>query len=285
VKPAQGDGIEIDYVDGTRLVVTQDWWDGPKKWYLNVNVYNTVGTQGIMGIVPQGSWLPALSNGQALGSKPNAVHDRYVALYKTFADSWRVTDNTSLFDYVPGTSTKTFTNSNWPSETPGNCTVAGATAAVQHVSQAVAAKQCSGIVDENLRANCIFDVMATGHTGFARSYLFKQRFERMPAITLQTIKDRVRPRELAKVVATVERTPLAGTPTGMVQFYVDGKKFGSPVRLDAAGKAVLNTADLPSGAHNIEAQYTSSGFAGQAALTSKSRAISHKIMDVRPAIR
>ena len=47
---------------------------------------------------------------------PASLQDRYAVLYKKFADSWRVTDKTSLFVYAPGTSTKTFTDRGWPAE-------------------------------------------------------------------------------------------------------------------------------------------------------------------------
>ena len=44
-----------------------------------------------MGFVPKESWLPRLRNGVDVGPRPASLHDRYVTLYKTFADSWRVT--------------------------------------------------------------------------------------------------------------------------------------------------------------------------------------------------
>ena len=71
-----------------------------------------------MGRIPPGTWLPALPSGATVGPKPASLHDRYVALYRTFADAWRVTDETSLFEYAPGTSTKTFTDPDWPAEKP-----------------------------------------------------------------------------------------------------------------------------------------------------------------------
>jgi hypothetical protein len=109
IKSAVGSGIEIRYADGTQLVVTPAWWQDQQKWYLNVNVYGTTATEGTFGKLPRGSWLPALPNGAALGPMPASLHDRYVELFGKFADAWRVTDKTSLFDYAPGTSTATFT--------------------------------------------------------------------------------------------------------------------------------------------------------------------------------
>src|SRR5205807_9956787 len=35
-------------------------------------------------------------------------------LYGQYADAWRITDQTSLFDYAPGQSTATFTNEDFP---------------------------------------------------------------------------------------------------------------------------------------------------------------------------
>ena len=80
------------------------------------SVSHTDADQGIMGRIPPQTWLPLLPSGATVGPKPAALHDRYVALYETFADAWRVTDQTSLFVYAPGTSTKTFTDRDWPSE-------------------------------------------------------------------------------------------------------------------------------------------------------------------------
>ena len=71
-----------------------------------------------MGKFQKNSWLPALPNGATLGPKPASLHDRYVTLYQTFANAWRVTDATSLFTYAPGTSTATFTDTDWPAEQP-----------------------------------------------------------------------------------------------------------------------------------------------------------------------
>jgi hypothetical protein len=50
--------------------------------------------------------------------------------------------------------------------------------------------------------------------------------------------------------------PNAGTPTGSVQFQIDGANFGSPVTL-TAGTASITTASLPAGPHSVVALYTS----------------------------
>jgi hypothetical protein len=48
----------------------------------------------------------------------------------------------------------------------------------------------------------------------------------------------------------------SGTPTGSVQFQVDGADFGSPVVL-SGGTASINTAALPAGQHSVLVFYTS----------------------------
>jgi hypothetical protein len=55
--------------------------------------------------------------------------------------------------------------------------------------------------------------------------------------------------------ATVRTDPGAGTPTGTVQFQVDGANLGSPVPL-VNSVASLSTAALPVGAHTVTAVYT-----------------------------
>jgi len=118
LKTSAAGGLEIDFPDETALFVTPGWWQAASTWYLNVDISHTPALQGLLGMVPQASWLPALPDGTSMGSMPGPLHDRYLALYGQFADAWRVTDKTSLFDYAPGTSTATFTMADWPLEQP-----------------------------------------------------------------------------------------------------------------------------------------------------------------------
>jgi len=175
VKSPAGDGIEIHYPDGTLLVVTPAWWPDQQKWYLNVNVYGTTATEGIFGKLAKDSWLPALPDGTSLGSKPEALDQRYQDLYGKFANAWRVTDGTSLFDYAPGTNTATFTVPDWPRFNKKSCLIPGQTPA-QPTTQQIAAQACNGITDAGQKANCTFDVAVTGNTGFAQTYATSQEF-------------------------------------------------------------------------------------------------------------
>jgi hypothetical protein len=171
-----GNAIEIRDASGTQVVVAPAFWQSQQKWYLNVNAYQTSATEGIMGRLATGSWLPALPDGSSLGPKPQALDQRYQDLYEKFADAWRVTDATSLFDYAPGTSTATFTLDEWPRYAPRSCALEGQTSE-QPATPEVAAQACAGITNADQKADCIFDVTFTGHTGFAQGYETMQRFK------------------------------------------------------------------------------------------------------------
>lgn len=168
-------GLAIDFPNGTVLTVTPGFWTSQGKWYLNVDVHHATASEGIMGALARGSWLPALPDGTSVGPRPSGLHERYVALYETFADAWRVTDATSLFDYAPGTSTATFTLDEWPRENPP-CTLPQEHPA-QPLDAAVAERLCRDVADPNRRANCVFDVTVTGEAGFAQTYLATERVE------------------------------------------------------------------------------------------------------------
>lgn len=173
---AAGGAYEFDTADGTQLVATPAWWDSQQTWYMNLNIYQTSATQGIWGRLADYSWLPALPDGTSLGSKPDSLDQRYKDLYGKFADAWRVTDATSLFDYAPGTNTATFTVADWPRFHPQSCLIRGQTPAVPTTPQ-VAAQACSGITNPAQKADCTFDVMVTGNTDFAKTYGIMQAFQ------------------------------------------------------------------------------------------------------------
>ncbi len=177
-------GIQIEYPGGTVVVVTPAFWTHHQIWYMNIDVRHSRAIDGVMGAIVPGSWLPALPDGKGLGSRPAGLPQRYQALYETFADAWRVTDTSSVFDYEPGISTAAFTIDSWPMESPSSCVApqvpGGSTAVAPQapMTQAQADRICSAIVDPDRRANCVQDVMATGEAGFAATYLATERIER-----------------------------------------------------------------------------------------------------------
>ncbi|MGR9037486.1 MAG: hypothetical protein ACU83O_13025, partial [Gammaproteobacteria bacterium] len=179
-------GIQIEAPGGAVIVITPAWWNHYQVWYLNVDARHTRATQGVMGAIASGSWLPALPDGSSLGPIPHDLHQRFLDLYERFEDAWRVTDATSLFDYAPGTSTSTFTIRDWPAENPQSCVVPAkphpggpiARTPLKRMPLEVAEQHCASIVAADLKTNCVQDVMTTGEPGFARTYLLSEQIVR-----------------------------------------------------------------------------------------------------------
>jgi subtilisin family serine protease len=252
-----GSGIEIDFADGTSMTAGSNLWGPPhNRWFLNVSVFSTPATEGIMGTLASGSWLPALPDGSSLGPKPGALSQRYSDLYDKFGNAWRVNSSTSLFDYAPGTSTATFTLASWPPEKPP-CVVPESPAA-KPVDQTVAKRLCREVTDKDRNANCVFDVGITGEPGFAKLYLVSQRIETGGTrISITDNKDRTLLGEAVTFVATValKASGSKGVPTGNVQFMLDGNKTGDLVPLNRKGQAGWRTARLEAGNHKVAAIY------------------------------
>jgi len=175
-KSAAGGGIEVDFSDG-KIITAIPSGSYDSMQFLNVQFESTgllsdgsgVAEKGIAGVVGKGSWLPELPTGASVGAMPAALHQRYVTLYNTFGNAWRVKSSNTLFDYAPGSSTATFTNTAWPVENAKTCTIPHQPV-VKPVSLAVATQACKAVSDANLHQSCLFDVQATGDAGFATTY-------------------------------------------------------------------------------------------------------------------
>ena len=175
-------GIQVEAPGGTMIIITPGWWDHYKVWYLNIDTRQVRATYGLMGTVAPGSWLPYLPNGTTMGPMPRDLEQRYNDLYFKFGNAWRVTDSTSLFDYAPGTSTKTFTLEGWPGNGPNQtCKVAGVPGDVKPkppLTKQAAEALAAGITDPDRRDDCIKDLMLTGDEVFAKTYLLADRINR-----------------------------------------------------------------------------------------------------------
>jgi hypothetical protein len=173
---AGGPNLSIDTPGGTVIDITSTLWTPHQVWFMNIDVRQARATEGVMGAIAPNNWLPALSDGRQLGPRPVNLHDRWVQLYGRFAKSWRVTDRTSLFDYAPGTSTATFTIESWPVENPTRCDAPLPPAfppggPLHPLEVQTATEACGRVTDKFRRNNCIQDVMVTGDTVFAKTYM------------------------------------------------------------------------------------------------------------------
>jgi hypothetical protein len=225
MKSVDVDGLEIRFPDGTLLIVTSHWWEGQSQWYLNVHVFHTPATEGIMGAIEQDSWLK-------LG----------------FPETWRVTDKTSLFDYTTGQSTKTFTFPSFPTEN---------IQPVKPENEALAKRACDRITDKDMLKDCLFDVAVTGDPIFGKSTRIQQQIQRgATSTTVSDDKDPARIGEQVTFTATVALHEQGDViPTGEVMFLLDGKPVGKPSRLDSSGRARWMTRHIMVGKHRVAASY------------------------------
>jgi Divergent InlB B-repeat domain len=184
VRTAAPGGIQIEGLGGTVIVITPGWWDYYQLWHLSIDARNTRATEGLLGAISPGGWLPALPDGSSLGPKPSSLNLRYQYLYGKFADAWRVRNKTTLFDYAPGLSTKSYTFPAWPEESPKSCVAPrqpGGPAnkpPLKPLTRDVAEKICGEITAKDRRANCVKDVQFSGEPGFAKTYLMTEVIDR-----------------------------------------------------------------------------------------------------------
>jgi hypothetical protein len=254
-RSAAGNGINIDFPDGTGLTATSHFWGAPhNRSYLNVSVFRTPAYDGVMGAIPTGSWLPRLPNNAFVGPKPAAAADRWIDLYDTFANAWRVTNRSSLFDYSRGDSTSTFTMKDWPRKS-GDCKIPTLPMAASLPARA-ARQFCNAVRDKNRNANCVFDVMMTGEKGFADAYLVSEQIERFATRTNLSNRDKT-------LVATVAPRSMSakGVPAGTVRFLINEKPYGES-RTDKLGVATLLAKNLKPGKHKISAEFKPESAAG-----------------------
>lgn len=87
------------------------------------------------------------------------IKPTFSQLFPRFADSWRVDSKSSLFTYDTGTSTKTYTDRNFPDKD----------AATNVPGRAAAEDLCRklGVYDTSVLADCALDVALTGRPEFA----------------------------------------------------------------------------------------------------------------------
>jgi hypothetical protein len=164
------DGLDARSADGTRVIITPEFWASQGYWYLNVDVRDTPAREGTLGPILGSDWLPRAPNGSSFGPKPASIPDRHVLLNKRFADAWRVTNMASLFDYASGTSTTDFTFRDWPPE-PGKPCVIPSQKPVEPMPRDRALQLCSVIKDKEVFDNCVFDAVALGDSGVVKAYV------------------------------------------------------------------------------------------------------------------
>jgi hypothetical protein len=164
--------LTINLADGTVVIIVPSFWASEGYWYMDVEIVNTPAREGTMGHIMGANWLPFAPNGTSFGPAPASIANRHVLLNQKFADAWRVTNATSLFDYAPGFSTANFTNLEWPPRPGAACRVSGSTRPpVEPMKPDLAKNLCRDIKDKIAFENCVFDLIVTGDVGRANAYL------------------------------------------------------------------------------------------------------------------
>ena len=170
-KTAIGGGLEVNMSDGTKLIITSNYWASQGYWYLNIEVLNTSAREGTMGHIKKSDWLPLSPSGSSFGPAPASLDDRHFLLNEKFADAWRVSDSNSLFDYELGTSTKDFTDRDWPPKPGESCIIENAERPpAKPMAPENARELCREIKDEGANESCVFDLIATGEKSMATAY-------------------------------------------------------------------------------------------------------------------
>ena len=264
-KAASGNGIEVDFPNGSTMIVTPGWWSAHNIVYLNISVLNTPATEGIAGFIEPGQWLPGLSDGTYLGPKPANLSDRYKDLNETFSKSWRISKASSLFDYAPGTSTETFTVQGWPFENATSCKIPEMNI-VKPIERDVAERACREVIDRNNRNNCVMDVVMTGEIGFAKTYLLAQKLEQASTKTEIHPEQKVtKEGNPATFIAVIKRGHTGQRLVfgdkkhhfgiGRIQFYFNNEPISQPIRVDRFGQAQWTSPNLKAGEYKISAEF------------------------------
>ncbi|GAB3991816.1 hypothetical protein GCM10028807_22990 [Spirosoma daeguense] len=100
-------------------------------------------------------------------SNGTAVEPTFAAIHSVFADSWRVTNATSLFVYESGKNTDSYTDRNFPKTFP--------VVDPEKLAWAEGVCTAAGVTRQPELGQCMFDVGITGDTRLAQSALLSQR--------------------------------------------------------------------------------------------------------------
>ncbi|WP_345627014.1 VWD domain-containing protein [Rugosimonospora acidiphila] len=153
-----GNQVTLDWADGTRLIVIGGFST------LSVNVWPAPARAGkLTGLF--GDFDGNKANDIRVGGGAPIVDPTFDALYPRYADSLRVTAQTSLFTYPPGTDTETYTDRSAPARYPDSVP-----------RQGWAEDLCRkvGVTDPDSLHACAIDLANTGSAEFAVAALTAQ---------------------------------------------------------------------------------------------------------------
>ncbi len=171
---ASGAGYIVEFDDGTRAGVTPFARNGLNLWLVP-----SAGRRGkLTGLLGDGDGQ--MDNDPTIRQTSTVLSNtpEYDELYRTFGNSWRVTDAESLLDYGPGESTATYTDKTFPARDVEPLDTNAARAAETTCRTA-------GITEEHLLQNCTFDIATTGDRRYLWSYVPLQQRHTFTSITAE----------------------------------------------------------------------------------------------------
>lgn len=143
-------------------------------------------------------------------------------VHPELGESWRVTDDTTLFDYEPGEGPDTYWDPTFPERAPSLDDFSA-----EEQAEAEAICLAAGVTDEDLLADCIFDVLVMGDPSYAE---------------LAAQQQLARGRELDPRGVGGDPIALPGVPSVRWDTILDGYRFNSRAELlveDSAGHVLV----------------------------------------------
>jgi hypothetical protein len=243
------------------------WDTGETMTVTNFGSYINI-VDGIPGSYPPGSY------GGLQGENEGASNDFQLpdgtvlpqplsanTLYGEYANAWRVSQQTSLFNYPPGETTANFTDTSFPKDV-----VTLADLPQSAVNQAAAMAAAAGIVDPGVAQSAELDYLATGDPSFIAAAAMIQ--EQITPTTTATVTTGASTPAIgvAAVVQSITEAASGATPVTFTA-YLTGTEtsdtvVGYTVVAPAAGYLGASSfgGTLPSGQLTIPAGQTSAPF-------------------------
>jgi subtilisin family serine protease len=165
VSPLGSTGITIDFPDGTKMTANAYFWSYGNVWYLNVRAYNTMATDGIMGVLKPNEWLSPGFSDKWRVTKRVAARSLSGSLARALEEG---TTNESLFDYDAEVTPDNFVSAPFPADK---------VPPMDPKNVDLAKQVCARIKDEKLLKDCLFDVGTTGDPVFAEGAIVEQALQ------------------------------------------------------------------------------------------------------------
>ncbi len=199
-------GLEVDAPDGTTV-----WALHTGQYGINIMVLPSAALRdhggGLLARIPPGAALPPLPDATTL-PYASAATDVYHFRYGRFADAWRVTNRTSLFDYDGGKSTASYTVAGFVPELGSAHPMV-----LDPAARASADSTCGAVLPVELHDDCVFDVAVTGRNEFVTGYTAAATFGARGAAALD--EGRQAPTTAPTARATPGSTQLLADISGM----------------------------------------------------------------------